>query len=108
MADVLEVTDATFGDVVLASPRPVLVDFWAPWCAPCRLVSPVVQQIGEDLADQLTVVKLDIDENVATATQHAIFSIPTLVVFRDGVEVERIVGFRRRDDLLARLRPHLA
>lgn len=103
----VEVTDATFGDAVLASERPVLVDFWAPWCGPCRLVSPIVDELGRDLVDKLVVAKVNIDENVAVATTYSIFSIPTLVLFKDGKEVDRVIGFKRKDDLAARLSRHL-
>ena len=103
----VEVTDATFRAEVLEADHPVLVDFWAEWCVPCRLVSPVVEELGRELAGRLTMVKLDIDANVATATEHEIFSIPTLVVFKAGREVDRIVGFKRTADLRARVEPHL-
>ena len=102
-----EVTDETFGDAVLESNRPVLVDFWPPWCAPCRLVSPVVEQLGEELGDRLAVAKLNVDDNVGVASRYAVFSLPTLVLFKDGEEVERVVGFRRKEDLAARVAPHL-
>ena len=107
MSEPVEVTDATFAESVLAADVPVLVDFWAPWCAPCRLVAPAVAELRSELAGRLVVVKLDIDANVATATEHEIFSIPTLVLFKGGREVDRYVGFRRKEELAARLEPHL-
>ena len=102
-----EVTDATFAAEVLAAPTPVLVDFWAPWCGPCRLVAPVVEELGRELAGALSVARLDIDDNVATATRYRVFSIPTLVLFKDGREVERVVGFQRKEALAATIAPHL-
>ena len=107
MTSVSDVNDETFGSTVLASERPVLVDFWAPWCGPCHLVSPVVAELAAELDGRLAVVKLNIDENLATSTRYSIFSIPTLVLFKAGVEVERIVGFRRKSELAARLAAHL-
>lgn len=105
-AGMQEVTDATFRAAVLESELPVLVDLWAPWCAPCRLVEPVVEALGRDLVGRLTMVKLDIDENVAVATEHQVFSIPTLVLFKEGREVERVIGFKRKGDLAARSARH--
>ena len=102
-----EVTDSTFPDEILAADRPVLVDFWAPWCAPCRLVSPIVEQIGVELADRMRTAKLDVDQNVATASRYAIFSIPTLVLFKDGQEAERFVGLRPKEELTAKLARHI-
>ena len=107
MSDPIDVTDATFADQVLAADRPVLVDFWAPWCGPCRLVSPVVEELGRELSGSLGIAKLNIDDNIATATEYRIFSLPTLVLFKGGREVERIVGFQRKPALAARVAPHL-
>jgi len=86
------VTDATFDAQVLRSPLPVLVDFWAPWCGPCRMVSPAVEEIGRQHAGKMKVVKVNTDENPAHASGLGIQGIPTLILFRNGREVDRIVG----------------
>jgi thioredoxin 1 len=107
MGRALEVTDASFADQVLAAEGPVLVDFWAPWCGPCQLVSPIVEALAEELGGRLAVVRLDIDQNGVTTGRYGIFSIPTLVLFNDGREVERVIGFRRKAEIAARLSRHL-
>ncbi|GAA4509936.1 thioredoxin [Brevibacterium yomogidense] len=103
----LEVTDATFSDEVLKSDKPVLVDFWAPWCGPCRMVSPIVDEIGDELADQLKVVKVNTDDNMQTAGQYGITSIPALYVFKDGEVVKQIIGARPKPALLEEIQPLL-
>jgi thioredoxin 1 len=102
-----DVTDDSFEGTVLGATRPVLVDFWAPWCGPCLLVGPIVEQLGADFAGRLDVVRVNVDESIAVSSRYAVFSIPTLVLFKGGREVERVVGFRRKEELAARLRPHL-
>ena len=102
----VEATDATF-DVEARSAVAVLVDLWAPWCGPCRFVAPVLEQLVGDFAGRLKVVKVNVDENPATATRFQAYSIPTLVVLRDGRVVDRIVGALPKDQLSVRLTPHL-
>ena len=98
-----EVTDANFDSEVLKSDKPVLVDFWAPWCGPCRMVAPVVEELSQEYAGKVKFVKLNTDDNVRTASQYGIRSIPTLLVFKGGEAVGQIVGFRPKGDLKKRL-----
>jgi thioredoxin 1 len=86
------VTDESFNEDVLKSEKPVLVDFWAPWCGPCRMVAPIVDEIAKDFEGRLKVYKLNTDENPTVASQYGIRSIPTLMVFKDGQKVETVVG----------------
>ncbi|MCL6431512.1 MAG: thioredoxin [Anaerolineae bacterium] len=104
----VDVTDATFDQEVLQSKLPTLVDFWAAWCGPCRMVAPVVKEIASEQAGVLKVAKVDVDQNPAVATRYGVQSIPTLIVFKDGKPVERIVGYMPKERLLERVRPHLA
>lgn len=102
------VTEETFTRNVLNSEKPVLVDFWASWCGPCRQVGPIVDEIATELADELTVVKLNVDENPAIALQYHVTSIPVLKLFRNGQVVHSILGARPKQAILSEIAPSLA
>jgi len=105
---VTEVTDNNFQAEVLESEQPVLVDFWAPWCGPCRMVAPVVEEIAKERAAALKVVKLNIDENQQTAIQYDVLSIPTLILFSNGQVAKKVIGAYPKRKLEAELEPALA
>lgn len=107
MADLTQLTDDTFAAEVSDSARPVLVDFWADWCRPCHIIEPHVKAIATEYEGKLKVVKLNIDEQPKTAEQYRVMSIPTLLLFVDGVEKERIIGAEPKDRILAQIKQHL-
>ena len=103
MSNTVTVTDASFAQDVLTSPKPVLVDFWATWCGPCRMVAPVLEEIAKEYGDKLTVAKLDIDANPATQRDYQVLSIPTLILFKEGKPTKQIVGAKGKAALLREL-----
>ena len=103
----IAVTDASFADEVERSPLPVLVDAWAAWCGPCRMIAPAIDELAAEMAGRLRVAKLNVDENPATATRFGLHSIPTLLVFQGGREVDRIVGVQPKSEISRRLQPRL-
>ena len=107
MSSVADVTDATFEQEVLKSGIPVLVDFWAPWCGPCRAVAPVVDEIADEFKGKLKVLKLNTDENPKTAQSYRISGIPSLLVFKNGQPVEQVVGAVPKTTLTSAIQKHV-
>ncbi len=98
MSDVKTLTDATFEDEVKNSATPMIVDFWAPWCGPCRMVGPVIDQIAEEHSDKVSIGKLNVDENPGTAGKYGIMSIPTIILFKGGEPAKKVIGARSKAD----------
>jgi thioredoxin 1 len=103
-----EVTDNNFQAEVIESDKPVLVDFWAPWCGPCRVVAPVLEEIAAERGEELRIVKLNVDENQQTAAAFEVLSIPTLILFKGGQPVKKVIGAYPKKKLEAELEPVLA
>lgn len=108
MSQVNSVTGADFESLVLDSDQPVLVDFWAPWCAPCRMLAPIVDEVAQELHGQAKVYKINVDECQELAMRFGVMSIPTLIVFDKGEPVDKTVGVQLKDAILAMVERHLA
>lgn len=107
MGNLTSVNDQDFDAVVLDSDRPVLVDFWADWCNPCKILEPHLEAIASEEGERLRIVKMNLDENPRTADRFGVMSIPTMLLFVDGVETSRLVGFRPKGAIMAELERHL-
>jgi len=105
---VIHITEKNFDSEVKNSTVPVLVDFWAEWCGPCKMISPIVEEIASDLQGKLKVAKVNVDEAQELAARHNIMSIPTLLIFKEGEAVDMVVGAMGKDQLLERINPHLS
>jgi thioredoxin 1 len=100
-------TDATYQTEVSEAGKAILVDFWAPWCGPCRMVGPVLEEIASEESDKVKIVKVNVDENQQHASQLGVFNIPTMVVYKDGQPVDKIVGAMPKAQIMERLKPHM-
>ena len=107
-AKVSSVTDSTFEKDVLQSSKPVLVDFWAEWCAPCRMLAPTIDAIADQFGESAGVVKVNVDDNTSTAQRYGIKGIPTLILFSGGKEVERVVGATSKDSISKMIAKHVS
>ena len=105
MGNVIEVTDDMF-ESTIADNKLVLVDFWAPWCGPCRIVAPVLDEIAGEHGDKVTIAKVNTDENQAVASKHGIMSIPTMMLFKNGEKIDQMVGALPKPQIMAKLEPH--
>jgi thioredoxin 1 len=107
MAHPVAISDASFESEVVMADKPVLVDFWAEWCGPCRMIAPLLENIADEYANSLKITKLDVDANPRTMMQFGVQSIPTLILFKNGQPVERLIGYMPKERLLSRIKPHL-
>jgi thioredoxin 1 len=108
MAKPVEISDSTYQSEVIEADKPVLVDFWAPWCGPCRMVGPILEEIASEQESKIKIVKVNVDENQQYASKLGVFNIPTMILYKDGQPVDKIIGAMPKNQLLDRLSPFLA
>jgi thioredoxin 1 len=108
MGKPVPISDATFEQEVLKADKPVLVDFWATWCGPCRMIAPVLEEIAADKSEKIKIAKLDVDANPVSAGRFGVRAIPTMILFKDGKEAQRLVGYMPKERLLQQLSQYIA
>lgn len=108
MSKPVDITDATFETEVLQSDRPVVVDFWATWCGPCKMIAPILEEVARDMGDKVKIAKLDVDNNNKTSGKYNIMSIPSLLFFKNGQVVDQVIGAIPKAQLLARIEKALS
>jgi len=101
--NVIQLKDNTFKDEVLEAKEPVLVDFWAAWCGPCRMIAPVIEELAEDYKGKVKICKMNVDENMKTAQEYGVMSIPTMILYKNGKEIDRLVGFMPKANIASKL-----
>ena len=107
MAYPVAISDASFEKEVVNADKPVLVDFWAEWCGPCKMIAPVLERMAEEYAGSLKIAKLDADNNPDAVEEYGVMSLPTMILFKDGQPVERVVGYMPKERLLKKIRPYM-